>query len=249
MADRYFVEAPIQGDRVLLGGAESHHLLHVMRARPGTEVVLFDGSGVEFLARVERTERSQVELAVLERREIDRELPIVVTLGVSLPKGDRQKWLVEKAVELGLRRLVPLTTARSVAQPVDNALERLRRSVVEASKQCARNRLMEIGPPQHWNQFVLGAGVESPRWLAHPARGNSAFGAVLRSSATEEVCLAVGPEGGFTSEEVAMATAAGWQTVDLGPRILRVETAAILLLGLVAQRHGAQPDPGTAASV
>src|SRR5262245_11086107 len=96
MADRYFVDSPITADHVSLEGSEAHHLLHVMRAKLGAEVVLFDGSGAQFHARVEKLSRSSVDLAVLSRTVVDRELPFVLTVGVALPKGDRQKWLVEK---------------------------------------------------------------------------------------------------------------------------------------------------------
>ncbi len=124
MSDRYFVESPVASDRAVLTGAEAHHLLHVMRAKAGTRVTLFDGSGWEFDAVVQRTGRNEVELAIAGRQEIDREARIAVTLGVALPKGERQRWLVEKAVELGVARLVPLETEHGVAQPVENALER-----------------------------------------------------------------------------------------------------------------------------
>lgn len=236
MADRYFSDVPIVGDRAVLSHSEAHHLIHVMRARQGDEVVLFDGSGVEFLARIERTTRNDVELAILERKDVDRELSGALVLGVSLPKGDRQKWLVEKAVELGVKRLVPLVTARSVAQPVEKALERLRRSVVEASKQCGRNRLMEIAEPLVWAEFVVSAKGTKRRWLAHPAGSDQAgVPAVRPSGARAGGCvLAVGPEGGFSDDEVTAALQAGWEWIDLGPRILRIETAALLLAGLAA---------------
>lgn len=117
MSDRYFVESPVASDRAVLTGAEAHHLLHVMRAKAGTRVTLFDGSGWEFDAVVQRTGRNEVELAIAGRQEIDREARIAVTLGVALPKGERQRWLVEKAVELGVTRIVPLRTCRAVAQP------------------------------------------------------------------------------------------------------------------------------------
>ncbi len=147
MSERYFVDKTISGGRVALNGPEAHHLIHVMRAAPGLNVVLFDGSGAEFPAVVQRVGRSDVELAVLSRELVDRELPFDLTLATALPKGDRQKWLVEKAVELGVTRLVPLRTQRAVAQPVEQALARLRRAVIEASKQCGRNRLMPIDAP------------------------------------------------------------------------------------------------------
>ncbi len=247
MADRYFVDEPISLGQIVLAGPEAHHLIHVMRATVGTCVVLFDGSGTEFPAVVERVGRSNVELAVIAREEVDRELPFDLTLGVALPKGDRQKWLVEKAVELGVTRIVPLETERSVAQPVDQALARLRRSVIEASKQCGRNRLLRIEPPRCWPEFVRDGEVSASRLLAHPGVAGKAERVDLhapdqtmapcssaRAAEQSNVQLAVGPEGGFTEDEVALAVAAGWGTVDLGPRILRIETAALLLASIVA---------------
>ena len=238
--DRYFSESPIAAEHVTLGGPEAHHLIHVMRCRPGLRVVLFDGLGGEYAATVTRVGRSEVELAVEPRREVDRELPFSLTLAVALPKGDRQKWLVEKLVELGVTRLVPLVTARSVAQPVAGALERLRRGVIEASKQCGRNRLMEIAPPADGSEFLATASVAAVRLLSHPDTTNladSGWHAPERSEGRgvpRAIIAAVGPEGGFADEEVAAARAAGWQPVALGRRILRVETAAIYLAAVLS---------------
>ena len=241
MADRYFLDNPASADRATLAGPEAHHLIHVMRAAPGMEVTLFDGGGDEFSAVVERVERGSVELSIRSRRTIDRELPFELTLGVALPKGDRQKWLVEKAVEIGVSRIVPLQTKRSVAQPVDQAITRLRRAVIEASKQCGRNRLMRIDPPRSWPDYLAGADAASRRFLAHPG------GAPLHDSlptdppgepeTNQAVFLAIGPEGGFTDDEAAAAVAHGWQIVDLGPRILRIETAAIVLAAMVVNSY------------
>jgi 16S rRNA (uracil1498-N3)-methyltransferase len=244
MSDRYFVDNPIAADHVTLSGPEAHHLIHVMRATTGTQVTLFDGSGDEFSAAVEHIGRADVALSVLSRQSVDRELPFDLALGVALPKGDRQKWLVEKAVELGVTRIVPLRTERGVAQPVEQALVRLRRAVIEASKQCGRNRLLQIDEPRSWPDFV-GDAAETPcRLVAHPGgekdAGQLADSVPLlrrsRAGGSDgcDVSLAVGPEGGFTDEEVAVATAAGWLTVGLGPRILRVETAALYLAAVVA---------------
>lgn len=236
--DRYYSESPILADRVVLAGPEAHHLIHVMRASPGLEVVVFDGSGAEFSARVERLGRTEVELAILQRTETDRELPGDLTVAVALPKGDRQKWLVEKATELGVTRLVPLETARGVAQPVEQALARLRRGVIEASKQCGRNRLMEIAPPERWEALVGSSVSYDLRLVAHP-QDNTGQAADpiggLRDRSPAKVIVGVGPEGGFTASEVQLARAAGWQMMDLGPRILRIETAAITVAAILAQ--------------
>jgi 16S rRNA (uracil1498-N3)-methyltransferase len=235
MTDRYFSDAPIASDRVILAGPEAHHLIHVMRARPGAEVVLFDGSGAEWQARVEQVGRAEVRLAILARREIDRESATQFTLGVALPKGDRQKWLVEKVVELGVHRLVPLLTTRGVAQPTGGALDRLRRSVVEASKQCGRNRLMEIADPLAWNDYLTVSGSAALRLLAHRQSENNRSRDFPKLNVSKQVFAAVGPEGGFTDDEVSSAIAGGWQCVDLGPRTLRVETAAIALAAIAVR--------------
>ncbi len=232
MTNRYFVEEPISHSHVTLSGPEAHHLIHVMRAGPGTQVVLFDGSGAEFPAVVDSFRRSTVELSILSRDEISRELPMAITLGVTLPKGDRQKWLIEKAVELGVARVVPLSTDRAVAQPVEQAVQRLRRSVIEASKQCGRNQLMQIDEARSWPDFIADTAGLTCRLLAHP-RTNDAE-TELPPVMPDRVAIAVGPEGGFTDAEVALAVDAGWQSIDLGSRILRIETAAIAMAVLVA---------------
>ncbi len=239
MADRFYAEEPIcfapdGASRVTLGGGEAHHLIHVMRAGHGTCVVLFDGSGAEFPARVERAGRAEVELTVLRRDVVDRELSRHVALAVSLPKGDRQRWLVEKSVELGVTELIPLAAARSVAQPVRQALDRLRKAVIEASKQCGRNWLMRIAEPTNWPALIEATREESQRWLAHPgSQGEAAAWVAPRPG--DRVFMAVGPEGGFTDEEVALAAAARWQPIHLGPRILRTETAALAMAVLATR--------------
>lgn len=235
MSDRFFCGEPITSDRATLDGPEAHHLLHVMRIGVGQGVTLFDGSGAEFAAEVARCGRTTVELRILERCEVDRELPFALTVGVSLPKGDRQKWLVEKLTELGATELVPLITERGVAQPTPSAIGRLQRAVIEAAKQCGRNRLMHVADLRAWDKWVKSATDKSGlrRLVAHPA-GIPLDRLGLTSP--QPTMLAIGPEGGLTAPEVAAATSAGWQTVDLGSRILRVETAAVALAAVVALR-------------
>lgn len=222
MADRYFVEAPITGSTAELVETEAQHLAKVMRAAVGNEVILFDGSGAEFAAKVARIAKSAVTLEILERREISREPRIELTLAVALPKGERQKWLVEKLTELGAARLVPLITERGVAQPVDAAVARLSRAVVEASKQCGRNRLMEIAPPREALEY-FAAEIVGTKVIAEP--GGETLGALAQE--ISQLACAVGPEGGFTPAELKAALENKWRLVSLGRSILRIETAAI----------------------
>ena len=150
MSDLYYVapdeRAALRQGRGILTGAEARHLSKVMRGKPGDEVALFDGSGVEYRARILTVGRDVVELEILETREDDREPDVAVTALVALPKGDRQKWAIEKLCELGVRRVVPLDCRRSDVKFDDGVRERLERQALEASKQCGRLRLMSITP-------------------------------------------------------------------------------------------------------
>jgi 16S rRNA (uracil1498-N3)-methyltransferase len=233
MARRCFSEVPITGSHATLGGSEAHHLLHVLRATPAMQLTLFDGSGKEFNAEVAVCGRSTVELNVLESHEVDRELPFPLTLGVALPKGDRQRWIVEKAVELGVTRIVPLVTERSEKQ----GGEKLGRYVVEASKQCGRNRLMEIAAPQRWADWLATLPNGDPAspsraWIAHPTGRPLTVEDLVHD---RPAWIAIGPEGGLTDEEATAAE--GWELVGLGPRILRIETAAIGLVAMLTLRN------------
>jgi 16S rRNA (uracil1498-N3)-methyltransferase len=153
-----------------------------------------------------------------------------LTLAVALPKGERQKWLVEKLTELGVARLVPLVADRGVAEATPAALERLRRGVIEACKQCGRSLLMEIGEPATLEDLAA-RHAECLRLVAHPDGG--AVADAVADAGRQPICAAVGPEGGFTDDEIARAAGLGFHRVSLGPLILRVETAAIALAARV----------------
>ncbi len=234
MGHRYFSEESITGDRVELTGPEAHHLLHVMRANVAAEVQVFDGSGQEFHCRVAAVARDQATLAVLSRSSICRELPHRVVLAVALPKADRARWIVEKATELGVTELVPLVTEHSAPPPTARQSRRWKRAVVEASKQCGRNRLMAVEDPCHWPRFLAENNTTQRgvcRVVADP--GGTCRWNTLPDPAAENIThgyiIAVGPEGGFTGSERALAAERGWQIVRMGSRILRVETAALAL--------------------
>lgn len=237
---RFYVETPVSSNKAYLAGSEAHHLIHVLRASVGMEVVLIDGSGAEFDARVLRIDRRGVELEVITRQAIDRELSFPFTLGVTLPKGDRQRWLVEKAVELGVHTLVPLQTERSVLTPTSTSLSRLQKVVIESSKQCGRNQLMQIDTPQSLETFQQQPRQESLQIVAHPTSGTPVSSIEdLRSSLLAEgrsVFAAVGPEGGFSDQEFKDFQRASWQAVSMGSRILRIETAAIALVAALTLR-------------
>lgn len=222
---RFFCDAPIRGETVELMGSELQHMTKVMRLSVGDEVTLFDDSGDEFVAHVDTIGRQSATLSIISRQTVDRELPFSLHMGVALPKGDRQQWLVEKLVELGVTTLTPLTTQRGVAQPNEKAMQRINRWIIAASKQSRRNRLMKVTVPCTISQFFESEYTE--KLFAHP-NGETHLGAIARTVATGgEYACAIGPEGGFTDDEVDAAIRGGAKVVSLGARILRIETAAI----------------------
>ena len=222
MADRFYVNCPLAPGPVTVEGPEAHHLAVVCRLRPGDAVCLFNGDGREYPAEVREVGKRAVVLEVHAVEAPRRESPVRLEVAAPLPKGDRAQFLIEKLTELGVAAFTPLQTARSVVHPRETKLDKLQRYVIEASKQCGRNTLMGVGPLTEWSDFLRGRPLPGRKVLAHPGGGPWAPG-------VGDAVAAVGPEGGFTDEEVDQARSAGWIVVDLGPRILRVETAAIVL--------------------
>ena len=224
MPDRFFCpELPVEG-RLTLDRDESRHLGRVRRLGPGDVVEVFDGRGFASLAKVVSLERDQARLQLVGAPLPDRLAPCFLTLATAVPKGERFDWLVEKATELGVVRLVPLVTERSVVDPREAKLERLRRTVIEASKQCGRNRLMVVDRLSPWELFMAMAS-DSLKLIAHP--GGEAAAGWPRVPRGGSVSLAVGPEGGFTESEVEKARREGWRLVSLGATLLRIETAGL----------------------
>ena len=187
------------------------------------------------VAKVTALGRNLVELIATGEPQTEPPPRVTLTLATSVPKGDRFDWLVEKSTEVGVSRLIPIQTRRCVVEPRPNKLDRIRRAVIEASKQCGRARLMTLEELTPWPR-VIDPSTTGLRLIAHPS------GRTLHDWPTiaegDEVMLAVGPEGGFTDEEVELATAAGWHPVSLGRTILRIETAGIVGCAAILARAG-----------
>jgi 16S rRNA (uracil1498-N3)-methyltransferase len=226
MSERFYVSSPLQLGQVVLEGAEARHLATVCRLRAGDPVCLFNGDGCQYPATVQEVGKRTVTLLVAGVEAPQRELPFRLVVAAPLPKGDRAQFLIEKLTELGVTRFVTLLTRRSVVQPRESTQEKLERWVIEASKQCGRNVLMEIARAEEWANYCWREDLPPRRLLAHCGEDPAAI-EQLREKC--HVAVAVGPEGGFTEEEVVLARRAGWQIVGLGPRVLRVETAALAL--------------------
>ena len=226
MADRFYAPGPWTEGKAQLEGDEARHLARVRRVESGELVNLFDGQGRSATAEVIAIARDRVSLSIVEEGDLDRSLAGPLVLATAVPKGDRFDWLVEKATELGVSRLVPLVTSRSVVDPRSSKLDRLRRLIIEASKQSGRSRLMDLGPPITWAEWLRhgSTGIETV-FLAHPS-GDRLIEA-SKPDFSRGIGFAIGPEGGFSDMEVEEAREAGHRVIALGPTILRVETAAL----------------------
>lgn len=229
MSTRFYCPDPSRDGLFRLGAEEARHLVRVCRHVPGDRVELFDGQGFATLARVVEVGKDRVTLVAEGDPIFEARPPCPLTLATAIPRGDRFDWLVEKATEIGVERLIPLVTERSVVDPRESKLDRLRRTIIEACKQSRRNRLMILEPVVCWTDLARRQ-VPGVRLIARPGAPR------CPGRRGESVVLAVGPEGGFSPVEEALAEAEGWRPVGLGHHILRVETAglagaAIILAG------------------
>ena len=231
MTDRFYSSFLPETGEFSLTGSEAHHMHNVLRLRQGQEVVLFDGAGTEATAEIVSTAKRSVELRILEKRSTQPESQPSIILGTAVPKGDRFRWLVEKATELGVTRLVPLITERSVVEPGSGKLEKMQQTVIAACKQCGRNQLMEIDDPTDWDSFLANESQTGSLFIAQPS-GKSVGQAVEHLKEETPVVLAVGPEGGFTEFELEATRNVGAKLISLGPNILRIETAAVVLAAI-----------------
>jgi len=239
--DSFYVNPKdVHGDELTFPEDEVRHMYKVLRKKKGDTVWAVDGEGTAY----------QVEIQYIGRnggwgkiRTIRRRLgePVAdITLAQSVLKGDRFEWLVEKSVEMGVHRIIPMITENTVTTAGPQKLARWRRVALAAMKQCGRSVLPEITEAKTITQVLaLGTGC-SCRLIAHPAPEGRALliKAEDQPAVTQKAVLVVGPEGGFTEEEIAEAGEQGYLAVSLGPRRLRAETAGIVFLSLFLSQTG-----------
>ncbi len=233
---RFFIPAAdFGGERISLSGEPLHHLHSVLRLKTGAELLLLDGRGNCCLGRLDSVDRRAAAVTVLERwQENERCCPL--QLLQALPKGDKFDLVLQKGTELGISRFQPLLSARTVSRPERGRLERWQRIVSEAARQSRRPCLPSVAELLPLAEAL--AGVTAPLRLLLWEAGSRPLVEVLPAGAPEEVAVLVGPEGGLTGEEVALAGAAGFVPVHLGPRILRTETAGLALAAVMQFRYG-----------
>jgi 16S rRNA (uracil1498-N3)-methyltransferase len=230
---RFYVDAALRaGSSCELPEDTAHHAVHVLRIRTGEDVILFNGRGGEYPARISSIQKLKIGVDVLEHRAIERESPLHVVLIQGVSSGERMEFTIRKAVELGVAEIRPVLAAGSVARPKgERATARQghwQKIAISACEQCGRNRIPVVHPLVDASAYRPSLTDDSIKILLSPA-SRLPFSEFIRKGGNK-VALAAGPEAGFDAREEKAFLDAGFVPVKLGPRILRTETAALAAL-------------------
>ena len=234
---RFFVDPQhFSGDRIVLPADIAHQIRNVLRLRPGTAVLILDNSGFEYEVLLRQVDRQQVVGEAVAKRPSPNEPAVHLTLYQALMKRDKFEWVLQKGTEIGVSEFVPIVTQRSLVQDVDiktNKQARWHKIITEAAEQSRRGRIPELHPPQTLAQALENHPAHPGLIAWEEEESLSLRGALAGGERPSHISLFIGPEGGFATEEVEAAQAAGIQSITLGKRILRAETAALVASALV----------------
>ncbi len=236
---RLYLPAPLTtGAEVELDDRACQYVLQVLRLKPGTELVLFNGEGDEYTARLALAEKRRATVLLGEKRNPEHESPLAVHLGLGISKGERMDYAIQKAVELGVTEITPLFSQHCVVRldekRIQNRLRHWQAIIISACEQCGRNRLADLHTP-----------MDFPRWIEMDDSGTDLILAPQADQVLgqiqpppQQLRLAIGPEGGFSDEEIRAAISGRFTAVALGPRILRTETAVVASLSALQTLWG-----------
>jgi 16S rRNA (uracil1498-N3)-methyltransferase len=233
------------GEIVVLKGQQAHQVRNVMRMSPGDHIIVLDNKGWEYEVVLESVGKSEIKGKVREKREATGEPSVQITLYQSLLKQDKFEWILQKCTEVGVKRFVPLITQRSVIRTLDainpKKLARWQSIITEAAEQSGRGRIPQVSPPMDFEDSLVNLAGFDCCLIAFPQTQGVGVRRALQHGhkrAPTTITLFVGPEGGFTQEEVEHSRARGAIPISLGPRTLRTETAAVVAASLILYELG-----------
>jgi 16S rRNA (uracil1498-N3)-methyltransferase len=219
------------GENITLNADETRHLRDVLRLKLGDEVYVFDGNGNEFKCEIEIIEKRESLLKIIEKASPQSpESDLNLTLAIALLKGEKFDLVVQKAVELGVKRIIPIITKRTIEKSV--RLERLRKIALDATKQCGRAKLLEIGETVEFTQLIES---NESTFVMFSERNGTSFSSI---KPTKNIVSIIGPRGGWEDSELEFAAKKGVSIITFGGRILRAETAAIALTAILQHNFG-----------
>jgi 16S rRNA (uracil1498-N3)-methyltransferase len=239
---RFFVPKEfVKADSIYITGKEAHHILDVMRLKVSDEVVVFDGTGREYVGVVKAADRRSLEVHIKSRREPSSGDGLVLTLIQAIPKKDKMDYIVEKATELGVSGIIPVTTERTIPEWNDakrvSIVERWRKISMEAAKQCGRSDIPDINSIVSIDEAVDRLKEYDLKLIAVLSDKAIKLKDALKDHSGKKAAIAIGPEGDFTAEETENALTAGFKIVSLGPRVLKSDTAGLAALSIIGYEY------------
>lgn len=239
MSRFYIPKNKIQGSEATIEGDEAHHVAGVMRLGEGDSVVVFDGEGKEYTAVIKslNIRRKRVTLSLVSSSSFSFESHNRITLAQAVPKKGKMDLVVEKATELGVFRIIPLLTQRTIVKPGPapslKMTNRWKKIAVSASKQCGRTVVPEVAGITRFADLAATASEYDMALMACLVEGTVPLKEVISGVLPEKILILIGPEGDFTPKEVEMARGCGFGLVSLGPRVLKSDTAGLFVLSVL----------------
>jgi len=223
--------------QISINGEEARHLALVLRAKPGDSITVLDGSGYKYDCKLISVHKKEVRAEITGKAPYSAESPVSTTLAQGISKGDRMDFIIQKSTELGISKIIPLITDRTQVRHTEK-VERWRKIAVSASRQSGREKVPDITEPVNFKDFLNIYSPGTGIILSEEEKEQSLKKTLNDIRATKGVTLLVGPEGGFSKNEVSTAVQKGFISVTLGPRILRTETAPITALSIIQYELG-----------
>lgn len=238
---RFFISPDqVSGRRITISGEDVRHIATVLRMMIGDELLLCDGEGAEYAVKIVQMDRSAIVTEIIGQRKREILSPRI-TLGQGLPKSDKMDLIVQKASELGAASIVPLVTERTIVKIKDGEkrVQRWRKIAREAAMQSQRPDIPQVEPIRRFDDFLRTLDPDPRTLLLFPwEEGTEPIKNVLRNApGVTNIIVLIGPEGGFSPPEAELAKGSGFHLVSLGPNILRTETAAIAVLGMIGYEY------------
>ena len=241
---RFFIEeTDIGPDFIDITGEDVSHIKKVLRLKCGEKLTLCDSKGNDYLVRIDRFENNYIRTAILERKKSITEPPVEVTIFQGIPKSDKMDLIIQKCVELGISRIVPVMTERTIVKidsgkDAENKVSRWQRISMEAAKQCNRGMVPKVDLPVTFDRALELTDGADLRIIPYEKETAVGLKSCLVDGNIRKIAFFIGPEGGFSEKEIEKAAGKGVRPVTLGPRILRTETAGITVLSIIMYQFG-----------
>jgi len=239
---RFFADSDfIKEDIIIITGDDAHHISKVLRLKEDDEIIVCDKEGTDYYCSIKAVTKDEIELWILKKEVSSSEPPIEITLYQGVPKGDKLETVIQKCVELGAVKIIPVAMKRSVAviKDKEKKKQRMQKIALEASKQCGRAKVPEVSEVLSFKEALAHAKENDLKILPYEAEIKQKLKDILLDNKnSKSIAIFIGPEGGFDEEEIELAKENGFETVTLGPRIMRTETAPLACISAVMYELG-----------